>query len=103
MPPETRAEKFFNGLWDRDWPWWPVRFLRPPREHEVGFGRLLILAIYSAVLALALVAVAGMMLGAAVEPRAMVAAGAMALVFALVLLWVTFAIWWNRRARRLRH
>lgn len=101
MRPETRAERFFNGLWDRDWPWWPVRFLRPPRERKVGVGRLLVLAVYSAVLALALVLAVRVALGMPVEPRTALTIGSTALGFALILLWTTFAVWWNRRARRL--
>lgn len=102
MSPETRAERFFNGLWDRDWPWWPVLFLRPPRAREASIGLLLVLAAYSTVVALTLVVATRVALGAAVEPRGLLVIGAAALGFALLLLWTTFAIWWNRRARRLR-
>jgi len=102
MSPETRAERFFNGLWDRDWPWWPVRFLRPPRERAASVGLLFVLAVYSTVVALTLVVAMCVAFGAAIEPRGVLMIGAGAFGFALLLLWTTYAIWWNRRARRLR-
>lgn len=91
-----------NQLTDMDWGWWPVLFLRPPKDRDIGNVVLLKMTLWF-----------GTLVGLAVwlipQPGAH---GLTASEFFRLILfgWVvfflgykfTFAILWNRRARRLR-
>jgi len=101
-----KFENFMNGLTDMDWGWWPVLFLRPPKDCEMDNRILLKLTLVFGslvgvlfLLALLLGATGPLTLGDII----------IFIVFCLLFGWVlffviykaTFAYFWNRRARRL--
>jgi hypothetical protein len=91
-----------NWLTDQDWGWRPFLFLRPGRDRDMRNPLLLKMALcYGSTLAVLL-----LLLRFSVE-HTITAASTVAVVF---FCWIgfflgykfTFAIFWNRRARRLR-
>jgi hypothetical protein len=102
-----KLENFINGLTDMDWGWWPVLFLRPPKDQEMDDRMLLKLTFVFGSLVGALFMLALLLVG-----TGSLTFGDMLLfiVFCLFLGWtlffvvykLTFAYFWNRRARRLR-
>ena len=103
-----KLENFMNMLTDMDWGWWPVLFLRPPKDREMDNRMLLKLTfVFGSLVGVLFMLV--FLLGAT-EPLNF---GDIILfiVFCLFLGWilffviykVTFVYFWNRRARRLRH
>jgi hypothetical protein len=97
-----KLEDFMNHLTDMDWGWWPVLFLRPPKDRDIGnvvllkmtlwFGTLVGLAIW-------LIPIPGAPGLTAFELFRLILCGWV--VFFLGYKF-TFAIFWNRRAKRLR-
>jgi len=102
-----KIEHFMNRLTDMDWGWWPVLFLRPPKDKDMDNLVLLKMTLFggSVVGVLFLLIV---IIGAteALTPEDIISD----IIFCLLLGWVlffavykmTFAYFWNRRARRLR-
>jgi len=91
-----------NALTDMDWGWWPVGFLRPPKNKDIDNRVLLKLTFFfgpTLGLAVFLLRLARM---EKLSPGGVAAH----LLFGCVLFFVfykfTFAFFWNRRARRLR-
>jgi hypothetical protein len=93
-------EELMNSLTDMDWGWWPVVFLRPPKHKDMDMVVLLKMTCFFGPMT-ALVVLLGrfMRMG-----RATLSATDLLLccVFFFVLYKFTFAIAWNRRAKRLR-
>jgi hypothetical protein len=102
-----RLENFMNWLTDMDWGWWPVLSLRPPKDKDMDNLVLLKMTFLSGSvvgLLLLLVVIIGateaLTLGDIIFD----------IIFCLLLGWalyfviykMTFAYFWNRRARRLR-
>ena len=94
-------EEFMNNLTDKDWGWWPVLFLRPRKDQEFNNRVLLKLTLFAG-------PITGLILFLIFRvteywPAATVAwcllYGCLAFFFGYKF---TFAIFWNRRARRLR-
>ena len=102
-----KLENLMNGLTDMDWGWWPVLFLRPPKDKDMDNLMLLRLTLGcgSVVGALFLLAIV-------VRATETLTVGDIVtfIIFCMLLGWLlffvfykmTFAYFWNRRARRLR-
>ena len=97
-----RLEDYVNWLTERDWGWWPVVFLRPPKDKDIDNTVLLkITSFFGIILGLLLVVLRFIVFHSLT---------ALSIAFDLVLGCVafflpykfTFAYFWNRRARRLR-
>jgi len=95
-------ENFMNALSDMDWGWWPVRFLRPPKNKDIDNLVLLKLTFFfGPVMGLAVFL---LRLGRMekVTPGGVAAYFLFGCVLFFVFYKFTFAYFWNRRARRLR-
>lgn len=97
-----KLEDFMNQLTDMDWGWWPVLFLRPPKDRDIGNVVMLKMTLWF-----------GTLVGLAVwliPTRGAPGLTATEIVRLILCAWVafflgykfTFAIFWNRRAKRLR-
>jgi hypothetical protein len=97
-----QIENFMNQLTDMDWGWWPVLFLRPAKEMDIDNITLLKLSM-----------VFGSSIGLLFLLVVFLTSGVMTwgiFLFCVLLGWlfffvvykITFAYFWNRRARRLR-
>lgn len=102
-----KIEHFMNRLTDMDWGWWPVLFLRPPKDKDMDNLVLLKMTLFGGsvvgvlfLLVVVIGATEALTLGDIIFD----------IIFCLLLGWVlffvvykmTFAYFWNRRARRLR-
>ncbi len=97
-----KLEEFMNSLTDRDWGWWPVVSLRPPKTKEIQNFRLLkMTAVFGPVTAL-LIFLIQRRTPQIVSVRAIVLHLVLGCALFFVLYKFTFAYFWNRRARRLR-
>jgi hypothetical protein len=97
-----QVENFMNELTDMDWGWWPVLFLRPPKDKDIDNVILLKLSL-----------VFGSVIGVLFLLLILLLIGTITLgmvLFSIFLGWLlfffvykfTFVYFWNRRARRLR-
>lgn len=97
-----RLERIMNGLTDADWGWWPVVFLRPPRDRDIDTPVLLkmtcVFGVGAGMIGVSLMASNGIALNAT---RVLLSLLVGCLGFFFVYR-VTFARFWNRRAKRLR-
>jgi hypothetical protein len=95
-------ETLMNQLTDADWGWWPVVFLRPPRDHDIDTLILLkmtcVFGVGTGFIVIGLMASNGIELN---TTRILLALVAGCLGFFIVYR-TTFAYFWNRRAKRLR-
>ncbi len=98
----AHLEEFMNSLTDQDWGWRPLQFLRPPKDQDMGNAVLLKMACcfgpVTGVVALLVVFLFS---------HRITARGAMLCIFGCSVLFFvgykwTFAIFWNRRAERIR-
>jgi hypothetical protein len=98
-----RFENFMNWLTDMDWGWWPVVSLRPQKNQDIDNKVLLKLSLVfgSAVglLAFFLQETRYRSAFSFVSLLIYLAAGMIAFFFGYK---ISFAYFWNRRARRLR-
>lgn len=102
-----RLETIMNMLSDMDWGWWPVLFLRPPKDREMD-DRMLLKLTFAFGSLVGVLFMLVLFLGAS-GPLTF-GDIVLLIVFCLVLGWslfyitykLTFAHFWNRRARRLR-
>ena len=97
-----RIENLMNRLTDADWGWWPVVFLRPPRDRDIDTPVLLkmtrVFGLGAGLIAIALMVSNGIPLNATRVLLSLLF-GCVGFFFAYR---ATFAYFWNRRARRLR-
>ena len=95
-----RLEDLMNSLTDMDWGWWPAVFLRPPKHKDMDTVVLLKMTCFFGPMTALVV-----LLGRVVR-MGRVTLSATDLLLCCVLFFVlyrfTFAVAWNRRARRLR-
>jgi hypothetical protein len=97
-----RVEEFMNSLADQDWGWRPFLFLRPRKDQDMDNAVLLKMAVcFGPVIALFVFALR------LVLHRPLSLAGIMSVMFGSVAKFIigdkiTVALFWNRRARRLR-
>jgi len=101
-PGPKRWENFCVALWQRDVLWWPLVFLRPAPQNEASAVLVLGLSLAGTLLASALVV---LLCRVMLVPMPLLRFGVgIGICFVLVvcLLGFTFALPWNRRARRLR-
>jgi hypothetical protein len=95
-------ERFMNRLTDADWGWWPVVFLRPPQDRDIDTLVLLkitcVFGVGAAAIAVALMFSNGIVLN---TTRVLLTLLVGCLGFFFVYR-MTFAYFWNRRAKRLR-
>jgi len=98
-----KLENFMNWLTDMDWGWWPVVSLRPEKDRDIDNKVLLqISPIFGSVFGLL-----GFLLSEA-RPHAVLSITSLTIcmLFGVVVFFVsykvTFAYFWNQRARRLR-
>jgi hypothetical protein len=96
-------EEIMNWLADMDWLWWPVVFLRPPKDRDIDNRVLLKMTPFFGpvigLFPLLWVAFRGMVAATLVSITVFLLIGCVAF-FAFSKF--TFAVFWNRRARRLR-
>ena len=95
-------EKQMNRLTDMDSGWWPFLHLRPKQDQEMDNAKLLHMSIYfGPFYGLLLSLAVSLALGSfsAVASVACIAATTLYFLFAYKF---TFALFWNRRARRLK-
>ncbi len=92
------VEEILNSLTDKDWGWWPVIHLRPPKDKDIDNSVLLKLTpVFGSFAAILLTLI---------DPPITIRS----FIFYLVVSWVgffllykyTFALAWNQRAKRLR-
>jgi hypothetical protein len=88
-----KLEVFMNWLNDMDWGWWPFLFLRPDQNVEMTNRHVAKMSLYYGL-------PIGLLLGLYFQNLLLVL---YVLVIFLVGYRVTFAYFWNRRARRLQH
>ena len=91
-----------NSLTDKDWGWWPFLFLRPRKEADIDNVLLLKMACCFGPLVTAFVLFVRFTLR---EPITTASAGVCVVGCSIAFFIgykLTFAIFWNRRARRLR-
>jgi hypothetical protein len=97
-----RLEVIMNSLTDKDWGWQPFLFLRPRRDEDIDNSTLLKMSLCYGPLIAALVLVVRFILR---EPVT-ISSAAICVLFCCAAFFIgykfTFAISWNRRARRLR-
>jgi len=103
-----KLENFMNALTDMDWGWWPVLFLRPQKDQEMDNRMLLKLTlVFGSLVGVLFLLV--LILGAT---RPLTLSDILTFIlFCLLFGWVlffviykaTFAYFWDRRARPLRH
>jgi hypothetical protein len=98
----SRAEEFMNRLTDMDSGWWPFLKLRPSKDREMDNVILLRMTAHYGPFYGLLFAVAHVLLIQQFEVRIIVGWLAWMTVFIFVGYKYSFAIFWNRRARRLR-
>jgi hypothetical protein len=95
-------ENFMNRLTDADWGGWPVVFLRPPKDRDIDTAVLLrmtcVFGIGAGLLAIAFMFSNGIPLNP-VRVLLTLLVGCVGFFFVYR---VTFAHFWNRRAKRLR-
>jgi hypothetical protein len=97
-----KLEDFMNSLTDQDWGWWPVVFLRPPKNREINSIVLLkMMCFFGPVTGLVIFLVRFRNLDAVTFGRVVFHLVLGCVVF-FVFYRLTFAHFWNRRARRLR-
>ena len=97
-----KLEEVMNWLTDMDWGWWPVLTLRPPKERDIDnivlvkmttwFGTVIAIIVLLLRFRRTHILTAGEIVGS--------------ILFGWIVFFIlykfTFAIFWNRRARRLR-
>jgi hypothetical protein len=102
-----KFEKLMNWLTDMDWGWWPFLSLRPPKDQEMSNGMMFKLtALYGSVVGIIFFVV---FVTAAIGPLNLSDILCF-LAFCMPVGWIlyfammkiSFAYFWNRRARRLR-
>ena len=92
-----------NWLNDMDWGWWPVVFLRPPKDKDIDNPVLLKMTLFfgpvTGLIPLLWVAFHAIMAASLANIVIFLLIGCAAF---FVFYKCTFAVFWNRRARRLR-
>jgi hypothetical protein len=103
-----KLENFMNWLTDMDWGWWPILFLRPPKDQEMDNLVLLKMTpFFGSVVGILFLLV--VVFGATGIPTsgniifALILCVLVGWILFFVIYKLTFAYFWNRRARRLRH
>ena len=97
-----KLEDFMNSLTDQNWGWWPVVSLRPPKDRDIDNLTLLkMTCFFGPATGLFMFLFRFRSVEALTLER-----GALYLVVGCVIFFsiykLTFAFFWNRRARRLR-
>lgn len=108
MPPRTKRPflQFFetrtNDLNDSDAEWWPFLSLRCAPHERMTVVRTLVLAVAYAAPAALLAVVLGTVLGEPIEPSQLLVFLPASILGVFLMLQVSVAYSWNRRAVRLR-
>jgi len=95
-------EDFMNSLTDMDWGWWPVLFLRPPKDKDIDNIVLLKMTSFFGPVTGLLVFLVRLKRMASVTAAGIALHVLLGCVLFFLMYKVTFAVFWNRRARRLR-
>jgi hypothetical protein len=101
-PGLTRWERLCLALWQRDWLWWPLVFLRPAPESRAGALLVASLALAGTLLAAGVAVLACRLLQVAMPWPIFGIGVGICFVLVVGLLGLTFALPWNRRARLLQ-
>ncbi len=102
-------EDLSNRLADMDWAWWPLVSLRPARDEELDLGRIMVLSAFFG----PVTGISGYLAGLvgwyaqagawpALSPVLLFLAALGGVPLFAGLFSATTALFWNRRARRLR-
>jgi len=108
VPPRTKRpflqffENHTNDLNDSDAEWWPFLSLRCAPHERMTIARTLLLAVAYAAPAALLAVVLGTVLGEPIEPSQLFVFLPASILGVFLLLQVSVAYSWNRRAVRLR-
>lgn len=97
-----RFENHANSLNDSDAEWWPFLCLRLRPNERMSVFRTLLLAVAYAAPAALLALVLGTVLGEPVEPSQLLVFAPVTVLAVFLLLQVSVAYSWNRRAARVR-
>ena len=98
-----QLEDFMNGLTDMDWGWWPVVSLRPPKDKDIDNKVLFqISLVFGSVLGLILFFLREVRHRTPFSATSLVLYLLLGVIAFFIFYKVTFACFWNRRARRLR-
>lgn len=95
-------EDFLNRLTDMDWGWWPFLFLRPLQDELIDTRRVAKMTLYFGPMFSIILIFYSAMRGPVSLADALATAIYMC-VFFFVWYRLTFAVAWNRRARRLQN
>ncbi len=104
-----RIEEFMNTLTDMDWGWWPFLFLRPAKDVEITTLHLAKMSLYyGPITGIFLSFVLGVLWASLVAPLVVLFLLILAsILFGVISFFIgygiTFAYFWNRRARRLQN
>lgn len=97
-----KLEGFMNSLTDQDWGWWPVVSLRPPKDRDIDNLTLLkMTCFFGPAMGLVMLLFRVRSLEALTLQR-IVLHLVLGCVAFFILYKLSFAFFWNRRARRLR-
>jgi hypothetical protein len=97
----SSIEDRLNWLSDQDWGWWPFLSLRPPRTQPIGLGRLLQIVLVFGTMGAAPMTLLACLIGPSLT-FGVVWKGVVAFYLLVLLIYGgSFALAWNRRARRL--
>jgi hypothetical protein len=95
-------EDFMNKLTDMDSGWWPFLYLRPSKDEEIDNATLLKMAICFGPLYGSLLASLAWFITRQFSPWAIVGNIVFMSIAFFLIYKFTFAIFWNRRVRRMR-
>ena len=95
-------EELMNKLTDMDWGWWPFLSIRPPKNKDIDNQILLKMALAFGSLIGIICWLADVAMSARISVSHAIYFFVAGWVFFFVLYKFSFAIFWNRRARRLR-
>jgi len=98
----NRLEHFMNKLADMDWGWWPFLSLRPPQDKDIDDKVLLKMALAFGSLVGVICSLADIALSARVSWSHAILFFVAGWILFFVLYKVSFAYFWNLRAKRLR-
>jgi hypothetical protein len=97
-----KIENFMNVLTDMDWGWWPALFLRPQKDKDIDNSILLKMSLVFGSIVGLFYSLIAYLRSSSLTFGVLIFSFLSGWVLFFVVYKVTFAYFWNRRARRLR-
>jgi hypothetical protein len=98
-----KVEDFLNRLTDMDWGWWPMLAFRPPKDRDIDNRVLLkVSPVFGSISGLLIFLIVSARYSPFITVWSLIACLLLGIVFFFTFYKFTFALFWNRRARRLR-